>query len=542
MMRKGAIPGALLVATLLPLACVSTPVTPPPAISRVEHDPIPVAPEPAPAANGLPALPVSQMDERRDTRPRIGVLDASNEDLRTILRALADQYDLNLEIGADVQGRVTTRLKDATLAEALDAVVTRQGYQYELQDNTLRVERAGLQTELYALDFIALSRVGVGTTVIQRRLSGTGVRGTTGTGTGAVGASAGVPGGGSDVIYTVEVTDLWEDIRVSLEALIFSDVRTANEAGIPQTSSAGITGGAGGRAPQANSRASEDGRRLIVTPMAGTVLVTAPPRILEEVGAYLRTVEAAVQRQVRIEAKFVEVALDRERTYGIDWRGIQNIGDFSIRAAPSPSASGAVEFTLSHGENSITALLDALDTQGDVRVLSSPSTSTLNNQRAVFKVTTNEIFFALTQQPVIGPTGQTIGFNSQVETQQVAVGIVMDVIPQISEDNIITMNVRPLVSSLQEVVEFEQGGALARAPVTSDRELDTVVRVRNGETHVIGGLIQTRTEDVRTGIPLLMDIPLLGRLFSRTTQIERRTELVIFITPTVIAGAVPALP
>lgn len=532
----------LVLVPLLLAACASPGPAGPGPRTVVETGPPP--PSAADAARPLPDLPVSQADHRGGTTwPRIESLEAVNEDLAAVLRGVADEYGLAFQIDPGVNARVTTRLRNATLREALDALILPYGYTYDLTGQTLRVEPAGVQSRLFTLDFISLSRVGVGTTVIQRRLSNVGSRTGTGSnfGAGQTGGLAGGAAGGADIITSVEVTDLWEDIRVALEGLVFGEAQSPADAGVQQQRPTAMTGGLGGNAPQTTARASEDGRRLIVNPAAGTILVAAAPRVLDEVGLYIRSFEAAIQRQVRIEAKFVEVVLDREFEFGIDWGAVQNFGDVGIRIQSAPSSS-AVEFNLVRGLESVTAVLTALSSQGDVRVLSSPGVSTLNNQRAVFNVTTEEVFFAVTRQPVRGVGGEVIQYETSVETQPVAVGIVMDVLPQISADNQITMNVRPMVTSLARIEEFSQDENFARAPVIDRRELDTMVRVRSGETHVIGGLIQTRTEQVRSGVPLLKDIPFLGYIFGRTRTVERRSELVIFITPTIIAGAAPVAP
>ena len=513
----------------------------------VQTGPPPSAVVPADAGQPLPDLPMSQMDGRNEVRwPRIESLRADDEDLATVLRGVAMEYGLAPQIDPRVNARVTTELRNATLREVLDALVLPYGYTYQLSGEVLRVEPAQIQSRLFTLDFIALSRVGIGTTVIQRRLSTGGSRsgfsgsGTTG-GVGAGGTAGGV-GGGADVITSVEVTDLWEDIRVAVEGLVFGAVQSPAEAGIQQQRPTAQTGGLGGNAPQTTARVGPDGRRLIVNPAAGTILVAAAPRVLEEVEVYIRSFESAIQRQVRIEAKFVEVVLDREFEFGIDWGAVQNFGSIGMQIRSTPSTTQGIEFNLTRGSESVTAVLDALESQGDVRVLSSPGVSTLNNQRAVFNVTTEEVFFAVTREPVRDADGDFIQFDTQVQTQPVAVGIVMDVLPQISADNQITMNVRPMVTSLARIEEFSQDDNFARAPVIDRRELDTLVRVRSGETHVIGGLIQTRSEKTRTGVPFLKDIPYLGYLFGRTRTVETRSELVIFITPTIIAGAATAAP
>jgi type II secretory pathway component GspD/PulD (secretin) len=158
----------------------------------------------------------------------------------------------------------------------------------------------------------------------------------------------------------------------------------------------------------------------------------------------------------------------------------------------------------------------------------------------VFDVTTGEIVFNVSSQPIIGPNGTTT-FLSTVNPTQVNVGIVLDVLPQIGADNTVTMNIRPIVTSVARTASFTgPDGALHQAPVIDTRETDTMARLRAGETIIIGGLMVTRHERVESGIPVLRSVPLLGSLFSRTVEVERKAELVIFLTPTIIAGQPPA--
>lgn len=500
--------------------------------------------DPAPREDALPALPLSQVEEP-EARGRRITLEARGEDLRTVLRGLAESYGLDYRFHPDVRGRVNTRLRDATLEDALDAIVLGQGFDYAIQNGVLRVQPAELDTRIYTLDYIALSRVGVGTTIIQRRLGGgqlgqTGAGGLPGAagGAGAAGAAGGLGGrGGADVISSVEVANLWDDIRVSLEGLLF------DSPGEEQAQADAQPGIQGGNAPSAYSRVSPDGRRLIINPMAGTIMVAAPSSLLDQIEVFISAFEASITRQVLIEAKVVEVALDREFQFGIDWSALRDIGDVELRLNTSPPGGGGegVELTLGTGEPGINTVLRALDTQGDVRVLSSPRVSTLSNQRAIINISTDEVFFAVTRQPILGPDGGVIGFNTEINPQQIAVGIVLDVFPQVAPDNSITMNIRPVVTDVIRVEEVRlEDGTQARAPVIDRRETDTVVRVRDGETIVIGGLMQTRQRTTESGVPVLKDIPLLGRLFSSTRREEEKRELVIFLTPKIVAGQAAA--
>ena len=518
---------------VLSAACASSKEAP--LDTSVRTEPLPARPQdwaaqdsaPPPAAS-LPALQVSQLAGPGTGGGRIVELDARELDLRLVLQGLAEQFGMGFSIDPAVEGRVTQRLRDVTLEEALRELVPPQ-YAYNVQGGVLRVMPVGMTTKIFNLDYVSLSRVGTSTTVIQRRLAGSG--GASGAaGVGNVGTQPGLGGGsGGDAVSSIAVTDFWQEVTVALEGLIFGRASTAAEgvAGVGTQGGRGVT--------SAMSRSDENGK-LVINPMAGTILVSTNAATMQQVEAYLAALETSVQRQVRIEAKIVEVSLDRNFQFGIDWGAVQRLGGIDLRISETPG-TGGVQFTLGGGNQQVSAVLDLLETQGDVRVLSSPTTNAMNNQRSIFNATRDEVFFAVSRQPIIGPTGATIGFDTEIQPQQVAVGIVLDVLPQIGADNIVTMNIRPAITNVARVERIElDDGTQASAPVIDRREVDTFARVRPGETIVIGGLIQTRSEEIRSGIPLLKDIPWLGNLFARTERIEEKSELVVFITPTIIAG------
>lgn len=527
-------------------ACAQTPpVTEPRTAVRLE--PVP-SQKPVRAAEPLPALPALSTGDAITDRPRrVTVFQADNQEVSVVVRQLAQVFGLQYRIDPDVRGVVNANLRNKTLTEALEAIMP-QGVTYQIQGGVLRVGPARLETRTFSMDYVALSRVGTASTIIQRRL-GTG----TGGGIGNVGASsalqsaglgggAGNVGGGADVISAISVADAWEEIRVMTEALVF-DAQAGAQSTSQQTTGGAVGSLGFGNVGRPYNRVSPDGRRLIINPMAGLITVSAFPAQLEQIEVSLRAFESSIQRQVLIEAKIVEVNLDRTFEFGIDWSAVATTpglgGTIGARVRSStvaPASAGNVELTLSGGAGSISVVLNALETQGDVRVLSSPRVSALNNQRAVFDVTTGEIVFNLTQTPVANPGGQPT-FVSQVTPQQVNVGIVLDVLPQIGADNVVTMNIRPVVTSVRNTATFRgPDGTVFQAPVIDTRESDTMARLRGGETIIIGGLMQTRREKVRSGVPVLRSIPLLGRLFTTSRDVERKAELVIFLTPTIISG------
>lgn len=513
----------------LPVGCASVGRPAPPASSGGSEPHAAGAPEREP----LPPLPIGPRVEPGGSQQRIQQLITNENDLRLVIRGLAESFGLGYQIDPAVQGRVTTSLRDVTLPEALDAIVLPHGYSYQLDGQVLRVTRSRLQTQIFTLDYLSMSRIGAGTTTIQRQLD---ARSRPGSG----GGTFGNIGGGADVIQTVSVSDLWQEMRISMDGIIFDSEGQAprSTAGSIERIPAGQPGQLGISAPGAFSRSAADGRRLIINPSSGTIMVTASPEKLADVGAFLATIEASVQRQVLIEAKIVEVTLNRRFEFGIDWSVVQRLGNVALRLAGGPSG-GQLTIDASPGEveHQINAVLRVLEEQGDVSVLQSPSVRGLNNQWAVINASTDEVFFSVSRQPIIGPTGGTIGFNTEIEPQQISVGVTLNVLPQIAADNTITMNVRPVVTDvIEERSVVLPDGSQSTAPVIDRRESDTVVRMRNGETVVIGGLMTTKERNAGSGIPGLREVPVVGWLFGGSTREMEKRELVIFITPRIVTG------
>jgi len=213
---------------------------------------------------------------------------------------------------------------------------------------------------------------------------------------------------------------------------------------------------------------------------------------------------------------------------------------FRTDSGSSIFSRGNSAFNLGVGSVALQAVLDALQSTGEVNILASPSTSAMNQQKASFNVTREVPFVTITSQPTFNTAGQVSGFIQIPSVQTAQVGIVLDVLPQISSENVVTMSIRPSVTSLVSTQTITTtGGGQTILPTTDRRETDTMARVRSGETVMIGGLIQSQTTSDRHGIPILMDLPVLGRLFSHTSLVEHHSEMVIFITPQIVTGQPP---
>ena len=564
-------PAGVIVPILALASCVSG--APQRAVPRTS---VRVEPQSAPAANApladsvLPSVPtlgdnrpggLSAVPERR-----IKLLEvAPGTPISQAVVQLASQLGMGVSIDPEVRGTTSGTLRNVTLDSALTELVGRRGYAFQVQGSVLRVVPIRMETRTFTLDYVALSRVGTMTTVVQRRLpnnvptNGLAPAMTLGQTPALANNAYGSVASGADVLTAQSVADIWQEIRIAIAGLL-----QAGQAQPPRvTEAAGAASSNGSLTSGAASMSFADGATLVISPISGLISVTAMPDKLRAVDAFIADFQASVLRQVMIEAKIVEVSLFKTFEFGIDWTIVNDVrsrrdrrhrgddgvrGDdaagsssFTLRRDPTTMTTGNagnINFTLGGGATQVNAVISALEEQGHVNVLSNEKTTALNNQRAIFNVTTDEVFFYVTRSPLLGPSGGVISFQNQVVPQQVSVGVVLDVLPQISAENVLTMDIRPAVTSIARVDSISlPDGTSASAPVIARREGDTIARLRAGETMVIGGLVQTRRENVDGGVPYLKDIPLLGVLFKRIKQVDSRSELVIFLTPTIVSGA-----
>src|SRR6266567_4497292 len=327
------------------------------------------------------------------------------------------------------------------------------------------------------------------------------------------------------------------------------------------------------------------GRNVVVSPQSGVIVVRAMPDELRNVEKYLKAMRLSVERQVMIEAKVVDVTLNNAYQAGINWAAFPNsrrvtagvfgsntqlgtTGNLSTGnpptisvdptgrtlgtgvlgsglAATAVSAAGAVGagvFGLAVQTKDFAALLQFLDSQGNVQVLSSPRVAALNNQKAVLKVGTDQFFVTnVTGTPVTGNTGQVIAIQLTPTLNSFFSGVSLDITPQIDEDGNILLHIHPLVSNVVQqdlTFNFGGGGTDTTLPLakSSINETDTIVRVQDGNIVALGGLMKLDVANDRSGIPLLQDLPGVGVLFGNTTRTRTKRELVILLKPTVIKG------
>jgi len=480
---------------------------------------VPAKKFPAPEAS-LEELTVPQFQEEEPARLAIGSpgklysLRVREGQLQDVLLALAQDSGENLVVDPEVAGTVTVNLNRVTLEQALDALLTQLDYSFRREGRLILISKPVLETRLFSVNYVSTNRKGDKTIVA-----------THGSGAGGEQISA-----SETRIQGTDQTDFWAEIQEGLTAIIFTDERPA---AVLRARQAGVV----------SSMSSKDGRKLVISRMTGIIQVRDYPDRLREVARFLEQMEATIQRQVFIEARFLEVRLFKEFQTGIRWDNIQNemlgldITELALSwnifgGGTSSSAAGALlvagnPLAASGAEFVLSDLVEALETQGKVKALASPKVATLNNQTAIVKIARQDVYF--TSEISQGDVSTLQSFTPNT----IDVGVILDVTPQIGPDGMIVMNIHPSITAEFERVAAPDG---TEFPLLRIRETDTVVKVRDGQTIIIAGLIEETDQRQRVGLPCLTNLPTLQYLFGYRQEKTEKTELVILITPTVLTG------
>lgn len=492
----------------------TTPTAPPTAVSEALLPPVGVA---------LPGAAVAE--------PRFDIV-VENTDARTFFMGLVQDTPYNMVVHPDVTGRVTLNLKGVTVPEVMDTVREVYGYDYRRTASGFLVLPATLQTRLFEVNYLNLVRSGESKTRVNAGQL-TQIQGQQPQQPGLVGGFGGPQTAviePSTKIETQSEADFWKALKTTLQSLV----------------------------------GSGNDRQVIINEQTGVVAVRALPSELRAVEEYLRSIQASAVRQVVLEAKIIEVELGEGFQSGINWAavgrdgsrtltggmiggadifedGFSAIRDTPLDVQPGNPITGFTStalggaFALAIDATDFNAFIELLKSQGDTRVLSSPRVSTVNNQKAVIKVGSDEFFVTgITSNTTAGTATNT---NTQVQLTPFFSGIALDVTPQIAENGEVILHIHPSVSEVvDQTKEIVFQGQLGRLPLafSTVRESDSIVRAKNGQIVVIGGLMKTTTRQEEIGVPFLGDIPLLGRLFKHTRDTERKSELVILLKPIVV--------
>jgi MSHA biogenesis protein MshL len=507
-----------------------------------------IRPQPPPEEK-LKEIVVPQMEEAKKVPDRLFSLYARDSNIQDVLLAFSKESELNMVIDPELSGKVTIDLKRVTLKEALDSMLTPLGWTYHVDGKFIKILRPQMETRLFTINYIATRRTGK-REVYTSASSGGGLQASTLLGQQTALSPGGARTGYTDLISFDEM-DLWKDIQKGLESFVFGSAEE-NEKEAP-----------GEKEKTTWTRINGKGKKVVINKSTGVILVTDYPINLNKVASYLETMEGSSQRQVTIQAKIMEVILSDEHKEGINWKVIEglprsinfawgltnkagttgypgstagySIGDTSTGTTiDTPGIfkikpfGGVLALGAAGSEVALSDVMQAISEQGDVKILSSPTISTLNNQKAIIRVGNQDVFF------ITGAVATQTTVTQIIQPMTIDIGIILDVTPQIAEDGTIIMNIHPSITD--KTGEKTTPDGKSTFPLLSVRETDTTVRVRDGQTIIIAGLMQEKKEEAYTGVPVLDSVPLLGGLFRYKTDKKRNSELVIMITPTLQVG------
>ena len=491
-------------------------------VGHVEEPPAAVASLP-PIVNEPPVLPDPKPQPPVDTYTVV-VKDVPVTDL---LFSLARDASLELDIQATSDQAITINAVEQPLPNILARIADQAGLRYDLNGKNLIVHEDLPYWHNYMVDYVNVSRSASGEVGVATQIATSG-------GTVAEESSGGQQDENGNISKTVVVSestsDFWSDVELSLTAILKSET---------------------------NSESSSEQRPelmnpVIVNKMAGVITVLANQRGHQQIQRYLDKVTANTQRQVLIEMTIVEVELSDKYQAGVDWQRLSDNGGagsngVSFEADLLGANLGTSPF-VSLGFNSfeqdgsgVSAAVRLLQQFGDTKVLSSPKIMALNNQTALLKVVNEEVFFTieLDVRDATADIPERRTFTSEIHT--VPVGLVLSVTPQISDRGFVSLNIRPTISRITGFA-IDPAPRLANVefdnliPEIQVREIESLLQVLNGRTIVLGGLMQNEVVMRKDGVPGLSKIPKIGNLFAYTSDELVKTELVIFLRPSIVTG------
>ncbi len=556
----GAIVSALLLVACTPATLSSGPST---GHLRAEDKAKTTGTIPAPVQHAIP-LPRPKAGDKTETYSVV----VNNVKVQDLLFALARDAKLNVDIHPGISGNVTLNAIDQTLPQLLNRIAKQVDMRFELDGPNLAVMPDSPFLRHYRVDYVNLSREVTGTVSTNTQIS-----------TSALASSVGSSASGNVSRIQIENKSknrFWESLEKNLKDLLHETDKVfpegSTETVVEQTIEQSTTGtGAPTPTPGTTSRSNQSPQTLagspnpaslqnsgatvvkrmtfreaasvIANPEAGVIAVRATSRQHEKVQEFLDRIMRSARRQVMIEATIIEVNLADNYQQGIEWSKVATDTGFSLSPATNTQSAGSTvnPFTLTYRNISggLNVFVDLLRGFGTTKVLSSPKLTVLNNQTATLKVSEDFVYFNVKQDIAAGNTNTNAVTTTTTTPQSVSIGFFMSLTAQISDDDVVTLNVRPSISSIAALKQ-DPNPALTvvnEVPQIRTREIESMMRVKSGDIAVLGGLMEDRMENKSGRFPGVGDIPVFGEIFTTRNNASTKSELVIILRPTVIRDA-----
>lgn len=463
-----------------------------------------------------------------------------------VIENLAETCDLTVIISDEEAKRrmkkklYYVKLKNSTLKGFLNTVLKDNDLFYTLQDNKLKISY--LITKTFRIHYIAGQRIGTSKANVTIANSNNSAASITG---GANGSTAGAAAGGSETGISIESNDefqFWKTVESEVQRILIG----AADSSTHYTRTGDTWTGPDGKVWEYNPLAP------IVNPEAGMITVTGTAKQISRVSRYINTLTKQIKSQVLIDVRILAVTFDDSRTTGVDWNQLYGLQSFTIntlltarknvsgltwdesaiteQVIGKPYASTTAAMVAS-GNTKVSDLVKFLSTQGDVKSISSPRVMTLNNQPAMISVG-RELFYKIKSSTTASGQGGAVASQGE-QISSVFAGILLDITPEIDDNGMITLKINPSISDTVKNIQGETGSRTI-PPDLIRRQIASVIKVRDGQHAILGGLISSKNGTTESKLPVLGNIPVLGHLFKREEKINKVEELVLIITPHIV--------
>lgn len=509
---------------------------------------------PAPVAYSL-VLPPPRAGAQVETYS----VTVDNIPAQELLLALARDAKLNVDVHPGIEGSVTLNAVDQSLPQLLARIARQVDMRWELHGGSLAVMPDTPFLRNYRIDYVNIERETSGSVTVATQIA---------TSPNVAGPTASANGGSNNSLTRVEnktAHRFWATLEKNLRDLLHETDKLLPEgssetlierSGQPVAAPATARSGSPEAARSGTAAATEgatlvrratfrEAASVIVNPEGGVITVRATSRQHEKVQEFIDAVMTAARRQVLIEATIAEVRLSSAYQQGISWSALAlGRAGFTVRQGPAGSLSAPtasfLELSYANAESrfgNIAGTIKLLESFGTVKVLSSPKLAVLNNQTAMLKVVDNSVYFTIKADTTTNQTTSTTTYTTTL--QSVPVGLVMNVTPQVGEQDTVLLNLRPSISRIVDYVDdpnpaLKTAGIVSQVPVIRTREMESVLRICNGNIAIMGGLMEDEQNDHSDGIPGLARLPGIGNLFRQRDEARTKTELVVFLRPVVL--------